>query len=79
MASNDPKPDTANNKPENASDDARADVTAAVEELLNSLSNKFAGVSSEIFAKSELVHLQVLKVLHTDHASSSGRDVSKIG
>ncbi|RFN47580.1 heat shock factor binding protein 1 [Fusarium flagelliforme] len=52
MASNDPKPDTAaNNKPENASDDARADVTAAVEELLNSLSNKFAGVSSEIFAK----------------------------
>ncbi|KAF4985452.1 hypothetical protein FGRMN_11203 [Fusarium graminum] len=52
MASNDPKPDsTANNKPENPSDDARADVTAAVEELLNSLSNKFAGVSSEIFAK----------------------------
>ncbi|CEF82936.1 unnamed protein product [Fusarium graminearum] len=55
MASNDPKPDTANNKPENASDDARADVTAAVEELLNSLSNKFAGVSSEIFAKSKPV------------------------
>lgn len=27
-------------------------MTAAVEELLNSLSNKFAGVSSEIFAKS---------------------------
>ncbi|SPJ83846.1 uncharacterized protein FTOL_10362 [Fusarium torulosum] len=52
MASNDTKPDsTANNKPENPSDDARADVTAAVEELLNSLSNKFAGVSSEIFAK----------------------------
>ncbi|KAG5655950.1 hypothetical protein KAF25_000870 [Fusarium avenaceum] len=52
MASNDPKPDsTANNKAENPSDDARADVTAAVEELLNSLSNKFAGVSSEIFAK----------------------------
>ncbi|CAJ0554156.1 Ff.00g126680.m01.CDS01 [Fusarium sp. VM40] len=36
---------------QNPSDDARADVTAAVEELLNSLSNKFAGVSSEIFAK----------------------------
>ncbi|KAM0558562.1 hypothetical protein ACHAPJ_004757 [Fusarium lateritium] len=52
MASNDPKLDTtANVKPENSSDDARADVTAAVEELLNSLSNKFAGVSSEIFAK----------------------------
>jgi hypothetical protein len=36
-----------------ASDDANADVTAAVEELLNSLSSKFAGVSSEIFAKSK--------------------------
>ncbi|KAK5993315.1 hypothetical protein PT974_06744 [Cladobotryum mycophilum] len=34
-----------------ASEDGRADVTAAVEDLLNSLSNKFAGVSSEIFAK----------------------------
>ncbi|KAF4465862.1 heat shock factor binding 1 [Fusarium albosuccineum] len=52
MASNDPKSESAATaKPENASDDARADVTAAVEELLNSLSNKFAGVSSEIFAK----------------------------
>ncbi|KAM5342571.1 hypothetical protein ACJ41O_013537 [Fusarium nematophilum] len=52
MASNDPKTDPASSvKPENASDDARADVTAAVEELLNTLSNKFAGVSSEIFAK----------------------------
>ncbi|CAJ2507794.1 Uu.00g089800.m01.CDS01 [Anthostomella pinea] len=27
------------------------ELTAVVEELLNSLSNKFAGVSSEIFAK----------------------------
>ncbi|UPK94843.1 hypothetical protein LCI18_005778 [Fusarium solani-melongenae] len=54
MASNDPKSETpAGLKPENSSDDARADVTAAVEELLNSLSNKFAGVSSEIFAKSK--------------------------
>ncbi|KAF4976509.1 hypothetical protein FZEAL_6827 [Fusarium zealandicum] len=52
MASNDAKPESpAALKPDNASDDARADVTAAVEELLNSLSNKFAGVSSEIFAK----------------------------
>jgi heat shock factor-binding protein 1 len=35
----------------NASEDSTADVNAAVEELLNTLSNKFAGVSSEIFAK----------------------------
>lgn len=33
------------------SPETNADVSAAVEELLNSLSNKFAGVSSEIFAK----------------------------
>ncbi|KEZ39065.1 hypothetical protein SAPIO_CDS10449 [Scedosporium apiospermum] len=32
-------------------EDSRADLNAAVEDLLNSLSNKFAGVSSEIFAK----------------------------
>lgn len=37
-----------------ANDEAKAaDVNAAVEELLNTLSNKFAGISSEIFAKSE--------------------------
>ncbi|KAH8891329.1 hypothetical protein GQ53DRAFT_746837 [Thozetella sp. PMI_491] len=34
-----------------ASDDTRAEFTAQLEELLNTLSNKFAGVSSEIFAK----------------------------
>ncbi|TWU73834.1 hypothetical protein ED733_005162 [Metarhizium rileyi] len=32
-------------------DNANADVSAAVEELLNTLSNRFASVSSEIFAK----------------------------
>lgn len=35
------------------SDDARAELTAQLDELLNTLSNKFAGVSSEMFAKSE--------------------------
>lgn len=35
-------------------DDARGDLSAQLDELLNSLSNKFAGVSSEIFAKSML-------------------------
>jgi heat shock factor-binding protein 1 len=33
---------------------ATAELSAVVDELLNSLSNKFAGVSSEIFAKSAL-------------------------
>ncbi|KXJ92948.1 heat shock factor binding protein 1-domain-containing protein [Microdochium bolleyi] len=35
-------------QPEGTSTD---ELTAVVEDLLNSLSNKFAGVSSEIFAK----------------------------
>ncbi|EEY18117.1 predicted protein [Verticillium alfalfae VaMs.102] len=30
---------------------AAGDVNAAVDELLNTISNKFAGISSEIFAK----------------------------
>ncbi|TLS27884.1 hypothetical protein PpBr36_01595 [Pyricularia pennisetigena] len=32
-------------------EDPRGELTAQLEELLNTLSNKFAGVSSEIFAK----------------------------
>ncbi|TQV99297.1 hypothetical protein V2A60_004774 [Cordyceps javanica] len=35
----------------NPGDDARTELNAAVEELLNTIQNKFAGVSSEIFAK----------------------------
>ncbi|KAH6636938.1 heat shock factor binding protein 1-domain-containing protein [Chaetomium tenue] len=35
----------------NTNEDPRAELTAQVEDLLNTLSNKFAGVSSEIFAK----------------------------
>jgi len=35
------------------SDSAQADLMSAVDDMLNTLSNKFAGVSSEIFAKSE--------------------------
>ncbi|KAL2179128.1 heat shock factor binding protein 1 [Thermothelomyces heterothallicus CBS 202.75] len=33
------------------SDEARGELTAQVDDLLNTLSNKFASVSSEIFAK----------------------------
>ncbi|KAG8159564.1 hypothetical protein KVR01_010201 [Diaporthe batatas] len=47
MASNASEP---NNQP-NTSDDARAELTQQLDDLLNTLSNKFAGVSSEIFAK----------------------------
>lgn len=34
-------------------EEIRSDVTAAVDELLNKLSNQFAEVSQEMFAKSE--------------------------
>lgn len=39
-------------------EEGNSDVTAAVEDLLNTLSNKLSGVSSEIFAKSELEELR---------------------
>ncbi|KAK1776480.1 hypothetical protein QBC45DRAFT_419265 [Copromyces sp. CBS 386.78] len=35
----------------NSADDARQELSVQLEDLLNTLSNKFAGVSSEIFAK----------------------------
>lgn len=40
-------------RPLQSTEDARADLTAQIDDLLNTLSNKFAGVSSEIFAKSQ--------------------------
>ncbi|KAI7782054.1 hypothetical protein LA080_013862 [Diaporthe eres] len=43
MASNNSEP---NNQP-NTSDDARAELTQQLDELLNTLSNKFAGVSMD--------------------------------
>ncbi|KAK5658525.1 hypothetical protein OQA88_1917 [Cercophora sp. LCS_1] len=48
MASN---ADSSTSQANNSVDDARGELTAQVEDLLNTLSNKFAGVSSEIFAK----------------------------
>ena len=39
---------------------ASTELAAVVDELLNSLSNKFAGVSSEIFAKSKFQYLRHL-------------------
>lgn len=45
-------PNTAANSAQSQnSDDARAELTARIDDLINMLSNKFAGVSSEIFAK----------------------------
>ncbi|KAK1831571.1 hypothetical protein QBC39DRAFT_351006 [Podospora conica] len=49
MSTKNPGPSTT--QANTSSDDARGELTAQLEELLNTLSNKFAGVSSEIFAK----------------------------
>ncbi|KAL2127878.1 hypothetical protein VTI74DRAFT_10023 [Chaetomium olivicolor] len=45
------KNDSTTNQAATTSDDARGELNAQLEDLLNTLSNKFAGVSSEIFAK----------------------------
>ncbi|KAF4509595.1 hypothetical protein G6O67_003751 [Ophiocordyceps sinensis] len=50
MAADEPEAAPAEQQP-TSSEAANAEVTAAVEDLLNSLSNKFASISSEIFAK----------------------------
>ncbi|KJZ74240.1 hypothetical protein HIM_06471 [Hirsutella minnesotensis 3608] len=50
MTTDDAESSAANQAPQ-PTEAANAEVTAAVEELLNSLSNKFASISSEIFAK----------------------------
>ncbi|KAK8101669.1 hypothetical protein PG999_012043 [Apiospora kogelbergensis] len=51
MSSKKPEPNNTN-APNNKEEGTPSDeLTVVVEELLNSLSNKFAGVSSEIFAK----------------------------
>ncbi|GAO17273.1 hypothetical protein UVI_02061190 [Ustilaginoidea virens] len=50
MPSNDPDSSADKSTPPQ---DPNADVSAAVEDLLNTLSSKFASVSSEIFAKSK--------------------------
>lgn len=51
MASNNDKNDSSQTTQGSESEDARGELTAQLEDLLNTLSNKFAGVSSEIFAK----------------------------
>ncbi|KAF4509594.1 hypothetical protein G6O67_003751 [Ophiocordyceps sinensis] len=51
MAADEPEAAPAEQQPTVRLPDPKHEVTAAVEDLLNSLSNKFASISSEIFAK----------------------------
>ncbi|CAN8095571.1 unnamed protein product [Discula destructiva] len=71
---------SSNNGDSNAqtstSDDARAELTQQLDDLLNTLSNKFAGVSSEIFAKMDemsrrIDNLEAALVASNDRDSAS--------
>ncbi|CCU75071.1 Bgt-2742 [Blumeria graminis f. sp. tritici] len=54
------------------------DLSAVVDELLNSLSNKFAGVSSEIFAKMDDISRRLDNLEANLKIQASGKDnVSK--
>ncbi|KAK4467120.1 hypothetical protein QBC42DRAFT_257743 [Cladorrhinum samala] len=69
-------PSSNSNAATSSSDDARAELTAQVEDLLNTLSNKFAGVSSEIFAKMDemsrrLDNLEAQLLANKDNKSPS--------
>ncbi|KAH6626190.1 heat shock factor binding protein 1-domain-containing protein [Chaetomium sp. MPI-SDFR-AT-0129] len=59
-----------------AHNDARGELTAQVEDLLGTLSNKFATVSSEIFAKMDemsrrLDNLEAQLIANKDKGSGS--------
>lgn len=51
-----------------------AELSAVVDELLNSLSNKFAGVSSEIFAKMDEMSRRLDNLEATLQANAEGKD-----
>lgn len=68
MSSNNP-----NSSKTDSAEDSHADLNAAVEDLLNSLSNKFAGVSSEIFAKMDEMSRR-LDSLETELRAAKDKD-----
>ncbi|PMD59017.1 uncharacterized protein K444DRAFT_531338, partial [Hyaloscypha bicolor E] len=53
---------------------ASAELSAVVDELLNSLSNKFAGVSSEIFAKMDEMSRRLDNLEATLQSGAEGKD-----
>ncbi|RDA93457.1 hypothetical protein CP533_2674 [Ophiocordyceps camponoti-saundersi (nom. inval.)] len=48
--------------PSASTEPVNADIGVAVEELLNSLSNKFSGISSEMFAKMDAMSRRLDKL-----------------
>jgi len=53
---------------------APAELSAVVDELLNALSNKFAGVSSEIFAKMDEMSRRLDNLEQTLQTNAEQRD-----
>jgi len=76
MASNQPSSANDNRLSTNSTADASApaELSAVVDELLNSLSNKFAGVSSEIFAKMDEMSRRLDNLEATLQNNAEGRD-----
>ncbi|PBP27839.1 heat shock factor-binding protein [Diplocarpon rosae] len=78
MASNNsassPTENRNNNRNSTIDATAPAELSAVVDELLNSLSNKFAGVSSEIFAKMDEMSRRLDNLEATLQNSNEGRD-----
>ncbi|KAH7033110.1 heat shock factor binding protein 1-domain-containing protein [Microdochium trichocladiopsis] len=69
-------PDDTGRPPAQGETTSTDELTAVVEDLLNSLSNKFAGVSSEIFAKMDemsrrLDNLEAALKANQDSSSNS--------
>lgn len=60
-------------KQANEQEEVRPDVTAAVDELLNTLSTKFTAVSSEIFAKMDDMAKRIDK-LETELMESKAKE-----
>lgn len=56
---------------------APAELSVVVDELLNSLSNKFAGVSSEIFAKMDEMSRRLDNLEATLQNNADGTDGTK--
>ncbi|KAM3083812.1 hypothetical protein ACMFMG_002075 [Clarireedia jacksonii] len=71
---NTPNPNRMSTASITADVSATAELSAVVDELLNSLSNKFAGVSSEIFAKMDEMSRRLDSLEATLQSNQEARD-----
>ncbi|QUC19576.1 uncharacterized protein UV8b_03817 [Ustilaginoidea virens] len=72
-----PQPTSQPETHEHPPQDPNADVSAAVEDLLNTLSSKFASVSSEIFAKMDEMSRRLDNLEAALQQNTSKEDSSK--